>query len=86
MTPGAVLIDFNRRTAVVVGRGRKLTRLVALEEGELIVRTFSLADLELRGFRPLDYPVKCAVRKFLQHAGGVSGKARSALNLLRKGK
>ena len=85
MTPGAVLIDFNRRTAIVVGRGRKLTRLVQMEEGELVVRTFSPDDLELRGFRSLDYPVKRAVRKFMKHSGGVSGKARAALNLLKKG-
>jgi hypothetical protein len=75
-----VLIDRNRRTAIVVGRGRKLTKLVQMEEGALVVRLFSPEDLEERGFTELpDYPVKRAVRKFLKHAGGISQKARASL-------
>lgn len=75
----AVLIDRNARTAIVVRVGRKLTHLVPLEEGELVVRALAPAEMAERGFRPLEYPVKRAVRKYLKHAGGVSSKARKAL-------
>jgi hypothetical protein len=74
-----VIIDCNRRTAIVVSRGRKLLHVVPLEEGELVIRTLSPEDMRSRGFRELDYPLKKAVRKYLRHAGGVSAKAKAAL-------
>lgn len=84
MIAGAVLIDRNARTAIVITQGRKLTHLVPLEEGELTVRPLSQADLEERGFRPMDYPLKRAVRIYLRHSGGVSTAARKALKGLVK--
>lgn len=76
----AVLIDRNARTAIVVGQGRKYTRVVPMEEGELVIRELSLDDMRDRQFRELpDYPVKRAVNKYLKHSGGVSTKARAAL-------
>jgi hypothetical protein len=77
-----VLIDRNARTAIVLGKGRKLTTLVPMEEGELVVRVLSPEDMDERGFRLIDYPFKRAVRKYLKHSGGISGKARSALKAL----
>ena len=74
-----VIIDHNRRTAIIVGRGRKYTSIVPMEEGELVIRKLSQEQLDARGFRPLDYPVKRAVRKFMKHNGGVSKVARDAL-------
>lgn len=86
MNAGDVLIDFNRRTAIVVAQGRKLTQLVALEEGELVVRPYNQDELRDRVFRPLRYPLRRAVRQYLKHSGGVSDRARKALRgLLAKG-
>ncbi|HKQ24072.1 MAG TPA: hypothetical protein VJT81_06480 [Burkholderiales bacterium] len=82
MNAGDVLADCNRRTAIVVRLGRKLTHLVPLEEGELVLRSLSPAEIASRGFRPIDYPLKKAVRKYLKHSGGVSPKARTALRAL----
>lgn len=75
----AVLIDRNARTAIVISEGRKLTHLVPLEDGELVVRSLSDDEMRERMFRPLEYPINKAVRKYLKHAGGVSPKARKAL-------
>lgn len=77
-----VLIDRNARTAIVVAQGRKRTHLVALEEGELVVRPYTAAELQERGFKPLDYPLKRAVRKYLKHSGGVSKAAKKALRAI----
>ncbi len=85
MNRGDVLIDFNRRTAIVVEQGRKLTHLVQLDEGELVVRTMSAKELEHVGARPLQYDTKKAVRKYLKHSGGVSAKAKAALRSLLNG-
>lgn len=82
MNAGDVLVDHNRRTAIVVRMGRKLTHLVPLEEGELVLRSLSPAEMEDRGFRPLDYQLKKAVRLYLKHASGISTKARKALRAL----
>jgi hypothetical protein len=82
MNAGDVLVDHNRRTAIVVRMGRKLTHLVPLEEGELVLRSLSPAELAHRGFRPIDYPLKKAVRVYLKHAGGISPKAKQALRAL----
>lgn len=84
MNAGAVLVGHNRRTAIVVAQGRKLTHLVPLEEGELVVRPLSQAELDHRGFRPIDYPLRKAVRAYLKHSGGISPKARKALRGLVK--
>lgn len=78
----SVLIDRNARTAIVVSVGRKLTHLVPLEEGELVLRALTDEEMRDRGFRELNYPVKRAVRKYLKHSGGVSPKARAALKEL----
>lgn len=74
-----VLIDRNARTAIVIREGRKLTHVVPLEEGELVVRTLTIDDMRDRMFRALNYPIKKAVRQYLRHSGGVSKKARQAL-------
>lgn len=79
-----VLIDRNRHTAIVVRTGRKLTHLVTLEPGELVLRAYTQQALRARQFQPIDYPVPRAVRQYLRHAGGVSGKARKALKSLLK--
>lgn len=79
----AVMVDRNARTAIVVAEGRKLTHMVAMEEGELVIRTFDPDEMRERGFREIpDYPIKRAVRKYLKHSGGVSPKARKALKEL----
>lgn len=84
MTAGDVLLDRNARTAIVIAIGRKLTQLVQLEEGELVVRPFSASEMVARGFRRIDYPTRRAVRKYLKHSGGVSTKARQALRAIAK--
>jgi len=85
VNPGDVLLDFNRRSAIVVAVGRKLTRLAMLEDGPIVVRALTEEEMCDRGYRPIDYPTRKAVRAFLKHSGGVSDKARSELNLLKKG-
>ena len=79
-----VLIDCNRRTAIVVSRGRKLLHVVPLEEGELTIRTLAPEDLRDRGFRELEYPIKKAINKYLKHSGGLSAKAKAALKTLKE--
>jgi hypothetical protein len=79
---GEVLVDCNRRTAIVVRVGRSLTHLVPLDDGELVLRSLSTAEMADRGFRPIEYPLKKAVRVYLKHAGGISSKARKALRSL----
>lgn len=81
-----VLIDRNARTAIVVAQGRKRTHLVALEEGELVVRPYRQDELLARGFKAMDYPLKRAVRQYLKHSGGVSKAAKKALRGLLKPK
>jgi hypothetical protein len=85
VNPGDVLQDFNRRSAIVMSVGRKLTHLVMLEEGPVILRALSEEELIDGRWRVIAYPTKRAARKFLAHSGGVSDKAREALNLFKKG-
>ena len=79
MKRGDVLQDFNRHCAIVVDQGRVLTKAVELECGELVIRALRPEQLLERGFKVIDYPLRRAVRIFLQHSGGVSLKARAAL-------
>ena len=79
-----VIIDRNRRSAIVTRQGHKYVHLVQLSEGELTTSRLTDEELHDRGFQPLaGYPLDRAVNLYLNHCGGVSDAARrELLNLL----
>jgi hypothetical protein len=79
-----VIIDRNRRSAIITRQGQKYVHLVQLSEGELTTSRLTDEELDGRGFRPLaGYPLDRAVNLYLNHNGGVSDAARrELLNLL----
>lgn len=74
-----VLIDRNRRSAIVLRQGHKYVHLVQMDDGELTTSRLTDEELDDRGFKPLDYPLERAVAHFLAHNGGVSPAARREL-------
>lgn len=84
MIAGDVMLDFNRRSCIIVRVGRKNVEYVRLEEGELVVRTASAEFIEHDYTLLPGYPVKRAIRVYLKHAGGVSAKAKAALKALKE--
>lgn len=79
-----VIIDRNRRSAIITRQGHKFVHLVQLTEGELTTSRLTDEELHDRGFQPLpNYPLDRAVGLYLAHQGGVSDAARRELtNLL----
>ena len=79
MDEAMVLIDRSGRTAILIRQTESALRLIEMDAGELALSRMSEDEFAERGFRPLDYPIGRAIRRFLAHAGGVSEAARKAL-------
>lgn len=84
MKPGDVLIDWNRRSVIIVAVGRVNAEYVRMDEGELVVRTASMEHIAHQYTLLPGYPVKRAIRVYLKHSGGVSAKAKAALKALKE--
>lgn len=75
-----VMINHESRTALVIKVGHKLTHLVPMGEGELVLRALTNDEMRANGFRILEgYPFKRAARLYLKHAGGLTPKTRKAI-------
>lgn len=85
MKAGDVILDFNKRSAIVVSIGRTNMLYVPIEDGELVLRSGNIVAMQVEGWLVLPgYPIKRAVRIYLKHSGGVSAKAKAALKELIK--
>jgi hypothetical protein len=78
-----VVMDAQRRIALVVGRSGKRCQVLRLASGTL--RLEKLDDAQLwREFREFSYPLPAAVARFQQHGAlhGMTKAARTALDQL----
>lgn len=69
----------HRNTAIVVKQTPSGVRVVAMQPGELIVTKLLEEDLTAEWGEMVGYPLEQAIVKYLNHPGGVSPAAKSAL-------
>ena len=66
-------------TAICLGRGRKLWRVIEMRSQKLTVERLTDNHFANRGYTVLDYDLRMVAQKFLTHAAGTTATAAAAL-------
>lgn len=74
-----LIADRHRHTAVIVKHMRSGVKVVAMQPNTLVVTKMTEDELASNWKTMPDYPVELAICRYLEHPGGVSPAARSAL-------